>query len=413
MTAKTGHDPYHAWRSRDFRLFLAASVLASIGHEMQSVAVGWELYERTGSELGLGFVGLVQAVPVFLFALPAGHTADIVPRRLIVIVTMAISAVASIGLALVSRYQAPVPWVYACLALNGTTRSFALPARWALLPHLVPVDAYTNAVTWRSSGWQLAAISGPALGGLTLALWQRPEFVYLIDAFLTLASLSLLWPVREPVNERPAESLSFSSLLAGARFVFQTELILATITLDMFAVLLGGAVVLLPVFAKDILQVGPMGLGWLRAAPSLGALSMALWLAHRPPMRRAGRSLLLAVAGFGLATIVFGLSRDFWLSMAMLAITGALDNISVVVRGTLVQVLTPDGLRGRVSSINSVFIGTSNELGGFESGLAARLFGPVIAVVGGGVGTILVVLAAAWKWPAMRRLKGLHDAGKA
>jgi MFS family permease len=404
------HDAYASWRFPSFRLFLAGTVLASVGHEMQSVAVGWELYERTGSALDLGLVGLVQAVPVFLFALPAGQVADRFPRRVIAMMTMAVVATASLGLAMVSYTGAPVGWVYACLALTGTARSFALPARWALLPHLVPVDAYTNAVTWRSSGWQLAAVTGPALGGLALGIWHRAAPVYLIDATCAIGSILLLVPVHEGPIERDEESFTLDALLAGAKFVLQTELILATITLDMLAVLLGGAVILLPIFARDILHVGPAGLGWLRAAPSLGALSMALWLAHRPPMRRAGRSLLLATAGFGAATIVFGLSRDYWLSVAMLAVTGALDNVSVVVRGTLVQVLTPDGLRGRVSSVNSVFIGTSNELGGFESGLAARLFGPVLAVVGGGVGTILVVLAAAWKWPSIRRLGRLHEA---
>jgi MFS family permease len=259
----------------------------------------------------------------------------------------------------------------------------------------------------------MAAVVGPALGGLALGIWHEAATVYLIDAACGLTVLGLFGAVAEPPRLRGHEPFSWDSLLAGLRFVRNTELILATITLDMLAVLLGGAVMLLPVFARDILRVGPEGLGWLRAAPSVGALAMAILLAHRPPLRRAGRDLLLAVAGFGLATIVFGLSRNFWLSLAMLALTGAFDNVSVVVRGTLVQVLTPDELRGRVSSVKSVFIGTSNELGGFESGLAARLFGPVVAVVAGGVGTILVVLAVARKWPSVRRLGSLMEAGRA
>ena len=406
------HDPYAALRYRDFRRFVAASVLSTVGTEMQGVAVGWELYERTGSALALGLVGLVQAVPVLLLALPAGQLADRVSRKGIVLATQVVLVAASLGLAAVSRARGPVGWMYACLALVGVAGAFAFPARWALLPQLVPEAAFNNAVTWRSSAWQIAAVAGPGLGGRVLA-WGRGALpVYLADAALGVAVLTIVATLRDRPAPRAEGRSSWRSLLAGVRFVWQTQLILATITLDMFAVLLGGAVTLLPIYAKDILRVGPDGLGWLRAAPSLGAVAMAVTLAHRRPLRRAGPTLLAAVAGFGAATIVFGLSRSYWLSLLMLFLTGALDNISVVIRATLVQVLTPDALRGRVSAVNSIFIGMSNELGGFESGVAARFLGAVAAVVAGGVGTILVVLGVAAAWPQVRRLGPLTDAAR-
>jgi MFS family permease len=406
------HDPYAALRHRDFRLILAGTILASVGNEMQAVAVGWELYERTGSAMDLGLVGLVQALPVMLLALPAGHLADRASRKGIALATQTALAVASLGLAMVSATRAPVPWVYACLALAGVANAFAFPARWALLPQLVPLEDFNNAVTWRSSGWQIAAVAGPALGGLVIALGRGATPVYVLDATLGLIVVALVSGLRGRPQEKAEGELSWESLLAGVRFVWRTELILATITLDMFAVLLGGATTLLPIYARDILHVGPTGLGCLRAAPSIGAVMMAVTLAHRPPLRRAGRALLLAVGGFGVATIVFGLSRDFRLSLAMLLLSGALDNVSVVVRATLVQLLTPDAMRGRVASVNSVFIGMSNELGGFESGVAARLLGPVGAVVVGGVGALLVVLGVVVTWPGVWRLGSLADVAR-
>jgi MFS family permease len=445
-SADGAHDPYAALRHRNFRRFLAANVLSTIGVEMQGVAVGWELYERTGSAMALGLVGLVQALPVLLLALPAGQLADRVSRKGIVLATQAALVAASLGLAAVSHARGPIGLVYGCLALIGVAGAFSFPARWALLPQLVPEAAFSNAVTWRSSAWQVAAVAGPGLGGMALALGQGARaplpmtwpaaaggagvaavidpatswlasadghsaaLVYLIDAALGVLVIGIVASLSRQPRPRVAEPFSWESLLAGVRFVWQTKLILATITLDMFAVLLGGAVTLLPIYAKDILRVGPGGLGWLRAAPSLGAVTMAVTLAHRPPLRRAGRTLIVAVIGFGVATIVFGLSRSYWLSLLMLFLTGAFDNISVVIRATLIQVLTPDAMRGRVSAVNSIFIGMSNELGGFESGLAARFLGAVAAVVAGGIGTILVVLGVAATWPQVGRLGALADA---
>ena len=409
--AQPAHDPYAALRHHDYRHLLAGSILASIGSEVQGVAVGWELWQRTGDPAALGYVGLVQFLPVLLLALPAGHVTDRHSRKGLLMAAQAVTALASLGLAALSWWQGPVPAVYLCLLLAGCCRAFSAPARWALVPMVVPAPMLNNAVTWNSSGWQTAAATGPALGGVVIAAQAgRATGAYLLAAACALACAVLVAPIRPQGTPPPARAASLESLLAGVRFVWRTKLILATITLDLFAVLLGGAVMLLPVFATDILHVGPTGLGWLRASPALGALLMAVTLAHRPPLRRAGRALLLSVVGFGLATVVFGLSRNFWLSFAMLALTGALDNVSVVVRGTLVQVLTPDAMRGRVSAVNAVFISSSNELGGFESGLTAKLFGPVPSVVGGGIGTVVVVVAVMLCWPEVLRLGPLHAA---
>jgi MFS family permease len=316
-------------------------------------------------------------------------------------------ALVALGLAALSLGQGPIPLLYLCLLLGGACRAFSAPARSALLPQLVPPDALANAVTWNSSGWQVANVAGPALGGLTVALFHYPA-AYLLAALCCLASAVLLLPVRPRVIPRPAETRSLASLLAGIRFVWSSELLLAAITLDLFAVLLGGATALLPLYARDILHVGPIELGLLRAAPAVGAFGMAIVLAHRPPLRRAGPALLFAVAGFGLATIVFGFSTHFGLSFIMLVLTGAMDNVSVVVRGTLMQMLTPDEMLGRVAAVNTIFISSSNELGAFESGITAWPLGPVVSVVGGGIGTLAVVLLVMLRWPSLARLGPLH-----
>jgi MFS family permease len=403
-----GHDPYAALRHADYRRLLTGGVLSSTGAEMLSVAIGWELYERTGSKSALAFVGLVQFLPVLCLALPAGHAADRYSRRLLLLLSLSTMALASLGLAALSFVEGPVPLIYLCLLVIGISRAFTMPARAALVPQVVPLEALGNAITWNSSGWQIAATVGPGLAGLVIAVTKRASWAYLLAALGALACAALVASIRPHAPARHREPVSLASLLAGLRFVYRTKLIFATLTLDLFAVLLGGATILLPVFAKDILEVGPVGLGCLRAAPSLGALVMAVILAHRPPLRRAGPTLLAAVAGFGAATIVFGLSRDPTLSFLMLALAGALDNISVVVRHTLVQVLTPDAMRGRVSAVNSIFISSSNELGAFESGITAEWFGPVISVVGGGIGTIVVVLGVMALWPQVMRLGQLH-----
>jgi MFS family permease len=359
-------------------------------------------------------VGLVTVIPVVLLALPAGHLSDRMDRKKIVIAAQAVFITMSISLSVLSHSKGPVYLMYVILLIRGTAQAFNNPARSALLPRLVPAQVFSNAVTWSSTGFQIAAVVGPAIGGLVIAIEHRATWAYVIDAILTsiylamLAAISGGQAVRAEASAtalKPRERMTLQSLVAGMRFVMDTKVILAALTLDLFAVLFGGATALLPIFAKDILQVGPEGLGWLRAAPSVGALVVMLTIAHRPPMQRTGWTLIWAVTGFGIATIVFGLSRSFGLSMAMLLILGGLDGISMIIRGTLVQLWTPDEMRGRVSAVNSVFIDMSNELGGFESGALAAAVGPVAAVVGGGIGTVIVVGSVAWAWPELRRLQ--------
>lgn len=378
---------------------------------MQSTAVGWELYDRTRSAYALGFVGLVALVPLLALALPAGHLVDTHDRRRVLIAAQALFVASSIGLALVSWWQAPLVAFYGCILLTGIARAFQAPARNALLPALVPAGVLANAVTWNSGGWQLAAVVGPAAGGALIAAAGGPIPVYLLAAGTGSVFLLMVMAIRLRAAERLPDRMTLAALVAGVRFVARSKLILATITLDLFAVLLGGATTLLPVYARDILHVGPAGLGWLDAAPALGAVLVAVALAVLPPLRHAGRTVLWAVFGFGAGTVVFGLSRSFVLSLATLVAIGSLDMVSVVVRNTLVPLLTPDDMRGRVGAITSLFIGTSNQMGGFESGVVAGAFGPVFSVVSGGIGTLLVVIAIAWYWPELRRLGALASAG--
>jgi MFS family permease len=403
------HDPYAALRFRDFRLLMAGTFLAIVAEQMLGVAIGWELYERTGSAFALGLVGLVQVAPVVLLALPAGHVADRFDRRRIVVATMATLALCATGLALLSQASGPLAVVYACLLGIGVARAFQSPAISALTAQVVPPEHFSSAATWESGAWQASAITGPALGGYLIAARQSAWEVYAIVAGMLLLVGVLALLMRPRPTARAEEKLTLGSLLAGARFIWNTKIILASISLDMFAVLLGGATALLPIFARDILQVGASGLGWLRAAPAVGAVLAAVGMAYLPPFRRAGRTLLLVVAGFGLATVVFGLSRSFALSLLMLALLGALDNISVVIRSTLLLTRTPDAMRGRVNAVHFVFIGISNELGAFESGVAAALLGTIGAVVAGGIGTVLVVGLVALLWPEVRRLGRLNE----
>jgi MFS family permease len=399
-------DAYAALRVRDFRLFLSGHLLSVLGVQMQTTAVGWQLYEKTNSELALGIVGLVQIVPMLGFALPAGHAADRFDRRKTLMAATTLAVIAAFGLAVMSTLEgANVPLVYACLFLSGSARAFQGPARSSLMPQLVPQQTFNNAVSWSVSGFELSSMIGPALAGWLIYLFGGATPVFVLAGlgsvvyFVMLATLTR----RSYAAELKISQTDLKTLAAGFKYVWNTRLLFAAMALDMFAVLFGGAVALLPVYAKDILHVGPAGFGALQAAPSFGAVTMALMTAHLPPLKKAGRALLWAVAGFGVATIVFGFSRNFWLSLAMLFLTGAFDNISVVVRHTLATILTPDEMRGRVSAVNGMFISMSNELGRFESGGVAALFGPVFSVVSGGVGTLIVVGAVALSSPQLRR----------
>ncbi|MEH2232191.1 MAG: MFS transporter [Nostoc sp.] len=403
------HDPFAAFKFRDYRLFTIGRLVLFVGSQMQTVAIGWELYERTNSAIALGGVGLAQVLPMIILTLIAGDVADRRDRKLTILMSVSLLALCSLALGVLSYTKGAVFLIYACLVLTGVARAFLKPASDALMWQLIPVSAFTNAATWNSSSFQLAAVIGPAFGGFGIALLGSATGVYVLAAIAALLCFILTLAIKEQKVIRATEPISFKALAAGAKFVWQNQLILAAITLDMFAVLLGGAIALLPIFAKDILHVGPVELGYLQAAHSIGALTMAITLAYLPPLRKAGPALLWSVVGFGIVTIIFGLSRSFWLSMLMLILGGALDSISVVIRHTLVQIRTPDHLRGRVAAINSVFISASNELGGFESGLTAALFGPVISVVGGGIGTIVVVIATAMIWPGIRKLGALQE----
>lgn len=404
------HDPYEVLRNRDLLLYLIGRFVASLGQQMLTVAVGWELYERTHSPLMLGFVGLTQMIPMLLFTLPAGHTADNYDRKRIIVAMTFVLACASLGLTAISAAKAPVGWIYLCLFAAGTARTFLWPASSAFLPHLVSRPQFSKAVTWSSGSFHLSSVAGPAAGGALIALTHHAATVYAVNAAASVICFCLIAMVRSPHKVTNKEKMTFKSLLAGFNFVFTSRIIFGTITLDLFAVLLGGATALLPIYAKDILHAGPSGLGLLQAALPAGSLLCALVLAHRPPLQKAGRTLLWAVAAFGFATILFGLSQWFWLSFLALFLCGSADNVSVVVRHTLVQLLTPDEKRGRVSAVNSLFIGTSNELGGFESGFVAHFTSPIISVVSGGIGTIVVVIAIALIWPEIRKYGRLDAA---
>jgi MFS family permease len=405
------HDAYAALRIPEFRRFWAGNFLAILGSQMQFVAIGWDIYERTGQTLQLGLVGLVQVIPVILLALPAGQVIDRLDRRHVIMAALAIMVACSLALAGIAWQQADYRWIYGCLFLNGVARAFLQPGKSALLPLIVPRSRFTNAVTWSTSGFQLATVIGPAAGGLVIAVTGAALWVYLLDAALGLAFVIALSGLRPRAPAASHERIGVQSLFAGAAFVWRTKLILGAVSLDMFAVLLGGATALLPVYAKVILHSGADGLGWLRAAPGLGALLTSYILTHRGPIQRAGRTMLWSVIGFGCATVVFGLSRSFWLAWPMLFLTGACDMVSVVIRHSLIQLWTPDAMRGRVSAVNGMFIGISNELGEFESGTVAHwferpgdpAFGPTVSVVSGGLGTVLVVLMSIWLFPAMRR----------
>jgi MFS family permease len=411
----TKHDAYAALRVRDFRRLLAGHLVSVLGTQMQTVGVGWQLYEETSSAMALGMVGLVQVIPIIGLALFTGQIADRFDRRKVLMAATSLAAFSSFGLAAISAWGGSVLFIYSLLFLNGVARSFQGPARSSLMPQLVPLSIFGNAVRWWVSGFELSAMIGPALGGALIALTKGTTLVFLSAGlsglfFLTmLARLTKRPYVAESSPTSKPSSTNLRTLLAGFDYVRQTGILLAGMTLDMFAVLFGGATALLPVYAKDILQMGPTGLGWLQAAPSLGAVTTAIVTTHLPPFKKAGRAVFLAVAGFGIATIIFGLSRNFWLSLVMLFLTGAFDNISVVVRQTLVTILTPDEMRGRVSAVNGMFISASNELGRFESGTVAYFFGAVFSVVSGGIGTLIVVALVAWLSPQLRRYGALDQ----
>jgi MFS family permease len=389
--------------------YVLGRLISELGRSMLSIALGWQLYERTGSAFALGLVGLAQVVPVVCLVTIAGQAADRYPRKLIGALTLLARAATALGIAVVSYTQAPVAVIYALLFVSGIATAFASPAMSALMPELVPGPQLVEVNAWSSTSWQLATTLGPAAAGLFLGALGDATPLYLADAIAAFACALIVWrlPTRATMAKTPAPTRR--DLRAGLRFVFRCQELLAAITLDLFAVLLGGVSALMPIFAKDILHVGPRGLGWLQAAPSIGALLAALVQTRLPPWQRSGRVLLFCVAGYGAATLGFGLSRSFLLSLALLFLTGVFDGLSVVIRRTLEQMVTPDRLRGRVGAVHYVFIGLSNELGEFESGVTAALLGAIGSVLLGGVGTLVVVALAALGWPAMRRMGRLDE----
>ena len=444
-TASPDHDPYAALRVPNYRAYLLGSFLANLGRQGVTVAASWEIYQWTHSATALGLVGLVNVIPLLALSLPAGALADRVDRRRIIGWGQWAVAGISGALALLSvghdripawaplragnalvasiagfferhaepgslRFDEPaLPLMFALLFVMACVRILSWPARASIIPRLLPRSALGNAITWNASAFEIATVAGPALAGFLVAgLGYRA--VYLLDVGLGVTFCLLLRRVAYLDESAPPPHVQAGGphWLEGVRFIWSRKLILGASVLDLFATLLGGATMLLPVFADQILHVGPIGLGWLRAAPSLGAVAMAMALAHRQPLASPGRAMLWAVAGFGVAIIGFGLSQWYWLSFAALIVSGMCDNISVVVRSSLVQFLTPDALRGRVTGVNQMFIGSSNEVGALRAGLMGALVGPVAAVVIGGLGTLGVVAAVAWAVPALRRVPALH-----
>jgi len=393
---------------RDFVVVLIVIVATALAIEMSFVAIGWQVYAINGNPLDLGLVGLAMFVPLPLLALPAGHIADRYPRRSILAVSIVIDVAVVLGLLAVTRSGAAVTWPFFMLAFGtGIATAIGAPAARALTPSLVPPELLVRAFATRSVAFQASAIGGPAVGGLLFAV--HPELVYGLSAVLSSVALLGTLALRAGRDGAGGTSPDLASVLGGIRLIRRTPVLLAAISLDLFAVLFGGAVALLPVFAKDVLDVGPAGLGILRAAPAVGAVLSAVVLTRRPLHRRAGRTLLGVVAAYGASMVVFGLSDSLWLSFLALAVGGAADMVSVVVRHTILPLVTPDGLRGRVNAVEMVFISASNELGAFESGFAAALIGAVPAVVVGGLAT--VVIAAVWwrAFPALRSIDRLDD----
>ena len=434
------HDPYAALRIPGFQKYLSGNFVAMLGYQMQLAAVNWEVYDRTRDLKALGFVGLIQFLPVLIMSLPAGTLADRFNRKRIVQIAYSVLSLGSLGLMLISWRHLPIPWMYGLLLLNGLCRAIQQPAKAALLPLIVPRSVFANAQIWHGSGFQLAMVGGPMLASAIIAITGRPAWVYLFEA-VTIGSFAvLLQAIPVPPQERSSSPNPFAEVAGGLAYVWKNRFVLSAISLDMFAVLLGGVTALIAVYARDVLdlqaELGWMhawrawlpagmrqgasgvnleaiGYGLMRAAPAVGALTISMIIAQRKPMERPGRALLWSVAGFGVASVVFGLSRSFWLSVLMLAFTGAFDMVSVVIRHAIVQLLTPDHMRGRVSAVNGLFIGASNELGAAESAYVANLFdrreqpafGPTVSVVSGGIGTLVVVGTIALLHPQLRRLR--------
>jgi len=409
------HDPYAALHIPDFRKLISARVCLTVATRIQGLVISWQIFRLTDDPLALGLIGLAEAVPSIGVSLYAGHVADSVRRKNIIIAAVATLLLCAVALALLSSpkglkllardsfYTLPL---YSVIFVSGIARGFLGPALFSFMPQLLPDrERLANAVTWNSTTYQAASVLGPAIGGYLVAHLGVGNSYTVVVVLLGLALLQFAAIASRPLPERVGEKLGLrDSILSGLRFIWHNQLVLAALSLDLFAVLFGGAVALLPVFAVDILKVGAAGLGHLESAPAVGSVLMAAFLTYFPLRRHAGRKLLWAVAGFGLATIAFALSTNFWLSLFLLFLTGVFDSVSVIVRSTLLHTFTPEHMKGRVSAVNNIFIGSSNEIGSFESGAAARLLGVVNSVVFGGIMTIGVVGLTALRADKLRRL---------
>jgi len=415
--AEADPSPYAPFRIPDFRWYVLAIVAVTLATMIQGTIVGWQVYELTRDPLALGAIGLAEALPYIAFSLYAGHVADRHDRRTVAIIAVGVLSLTAIALVLLPRLMtanapALVPAIFGVIVVSGVVRAFLLPARQALGAEIVPRAVFPKSVTWRSGAWQLAAVTGPAIGGLLYAIGGT-ALAYAVDAALCVVAMARLFAIRRAHREAAqlVGTPPTADFFAGVRFVFSDRILLGALSLDMFSVLFGGATALLPIYAAEILHVGPTGLGLLRSAPAAGAVVMSAVLAYAKPMARTGRVLLQSVAVFGVAIIVFGASTHVAVALAALTIGGAADMVSVFIRSTLLTTRTPPHLLGRVMAVNGIFVGSSNEIGAFESGVAARLFGTVASVVGGGVLTLGVVGVTAWRNPELRQLARI-DSGR-
>jgi len=434
--SESNSNPYAVLKLKEFRLFIIARFCVTIAIQIQSVVVGWQVYKiiinplaqfpgaviesfigfgnEKSAALALGLIGLAEAVPAIAVSLYAGHIADVVQRKKIIAVTLLVLLLCSASLLFFTTslgsfvFHFGVLPIYVIIFISGIARGFLSPALFAFMPQLVPRELYRNAITWNSTIWEMASITGLALGGLLYG-FLGVHVAYSVDVSLVLCGLILVFIIqKKPLPEASEEQGVAEKIKAGLRFIFHNKLILSAISLDMFAVFFGGAVALLPIFADKVLHVGEVGLGILRGAPSIGAMLMAFYITHYPIKKNMGRTLLWSVAGFGACMICFAISKNFWLSLSILIISGMFDCISVIIRGTLMQTLTPENMKGRVSAVNYIFIGSSNEIGMFESGVAAKLMGVVPSVIFGGFMTIGVVSATAWVSKSLRKLQRLE-----
>lgn len=406
MSAVHASHRFAAFRHVGYRRYFFSRFLAYFAIQIISVAVGWQIYDLTRDPFDLGLIGLFQFLPSLVLILVTGAAADRYNRRMIMGICMVVSTLCATALLLLTISGLFSPWpVYAVLIVFGIERAFLAPASQSLAPNLVPPEDLPNAIAWNSTSWQTAMIVGPVAGGLIYALGAVAP--YAVGVCFFLASALMVFAIPKPAARTQAAAQSWETITAGFRYIKAEKVVLGAISLDLFAVLLGGAVALMPVFARDILDLGPWGLGLLRAAPGIGAVSMAVWLAAHPIRHRAGFYMFTGVALFGLGTVVFGLSATPWISIAALVVMGAADMISVYVREILITLWTPDELRGRVNAVNMVFIGASNELGEFRAGMMASGFGAVFAVVFGGIGTLLVSGLWALGFPQLRRIDTL------